>query len=392
MKKQFRVLILLVLFITSITIFISENEVKSKQILPTSKINLSSEVTLLNITNFENFTIYEDDPLISSENTGSQVDFNYYGGLEEYTHENYILHLNKYGNCTYFEIFVSFNYTMAGIADQISFKLVTASYYDYLGNYLGITDLFQEDRLLNNAGIWDAWGASGGKYVAVGYPYDIKDRYETAYGSIGLSGDVTEHLVRNESGLYSELYDKETGDLLISHYWSAGISKPVNYLILSFSSGITGSFSELTVYDLNATLYMTGDELAIDCINPSVSIIAPSTGTIITSENVAVVWSGYDLETGLNSYYVRIDGSSWIDVDLATMYIINGLANGKHIVEVKAVDNSYNYFIANTTFTIDLNGGISSSSLTIPGFSISISISSIGFICFVFLIHRKKKG
>ncbi|HUT82994.1 MAG TPA: hypothetical protein VMZ29_17490 [Candidatus Bathyarchaeia archaeon] len=385
-------MILLLLFLTNITIFTSENRIKSKQISPTTKIALSSEVSILNITNFNNFTIYEDDPLISSENTGSTVDFNYYGGASERISENYILYLDDYGNCSYFDIYVSFNYTLGGIIDQVSFKLVTASYYNYLGDYMGLSDLVQEDRLLNNAGIWDAWGESGGKYVAVGYPNDVKERYETTYGSIGFSGGVTEHLVRNESGLYSEQYDKSTGDLLISHYWATGISKPVNYLILSFASGETGSLSELTVYDLDATLYMTGGELAIDSIKPSVNIIAPSSDTIITSEDVAVVWTGYDLESGLNGYYVRIDGSSWIDVGLDTIYIINGLANGDHIVEVKAVDNNFNYFIASTVFTIDLSGSISNPSVTIPGFSISISLLSIGLIYFTILIRRKKKG
>jgi len=207
------------------------------------------------ISDFQGFTINNDSSYISSQKTDTHIVFDYNGGFtSETTDETYILPLDFYGNCCYFDIYVKFNYSLDGINSMINFQLITGSNYDSLGNYVG-KDYYSRTHYLNYAGIYDAWSGSGGKYEATAFINDVEDEYQTDYGTIGFSGDLTEHLVRNETGLYSLLYDTTTGDLLLGHHWTgSGFNKSVNFLKIFFFSGMNDGEAHATIYDINATL------------------------------------------------------------------------------------------------------------------------------------------
>ncbi|MGC9779706.1 MAG: hypothetical protein HZR80_10730 [Candidatus Heimdallarchaeota archaeon] len=337
----------------------------------------------LQFTDFRAFRLYDDSPHVDSFNTSDEIYFFYNEGSSECESENYVLTWDDYGNCTDFEIFASFNYTMLSIDDLLSFKLITSSYYDYLGNYIGDT-IPSESQYLNFAGIWDGWTGSGGKHVAVAYPNGIKERYETNYGVIGYSGDLTEHLIRNSSGLYSELYDTNTGDLIIGHYWNTGVDKHVNYLSINFASGETVSEATACIYDIFATLWIDG---MIDDNAPSLTITDPTNGTTIESKNVTISWEGSDQDSEINHYEIKIDVEDWIKVGLDTEYTINNIDEGIHEVEVKVIDLFQTFRIESVIFTI-VHPEDTIPTLSIPGFTIFITLLPIVLIP---LLHNFKK-
>jgi parallel beta-helix repeat protein len=94
----------------------------------------------------------------------------------------------------------------------------------------------------------------------------------------------------------------------------------------------------------------------VDTIAPSVQILAPSSGEIITSISLDIEWQGSDTGTGISSYFISIDGSDWINMAYATSYHIASIDEGEHEVRVRLVDNGTNEAIATIGFYIDISG------------------------------------
>ena len=85
----------------------------------------------------------------------------------------------------------------------------------------------------------------------------------------------------------------------------------------------------------------------VDLSSPMINITSPQNGEIIPSNSVSLEWEGYDKYTGINEYYVRIDGGNWSSVGKNTGYIFQNVEDGMHRAEVKAIDEANN---ENTTF------------------------------------------
>ena len=210
---------------------------------------------IVTINDFTDFLLFENNTYITSNNLSSCIDFHYNGGYSGNVQEQYVLPLDAYGNLGYYDISIKFNYTTYDLGDLINFKLFTGSYYDRYRNFIG-KDYANSTNYVSYASIWDAWTGSKGKYTVAAYPNDVRERFETSSGSLDLAGDITEHLVRNETGLYSELYHTISREKIIGHQWSSTIiNKPLNYLLMVFDSGQTDSQADLFAYEISAILY-----------------------------------------------------------------------------------------------------------------------------------------
>ena len=73
-----------------------------------------------------------------------------------------------------------------------------------------------------------------------------------------------------------------------------------------------------------------------DADPPVVSFMSATSAT--SSDQMPISWTGTDLGVGIEGYAVRIDGGNWIDVGTSTSYTFEGLAEGKHTVELMATD------------------------------------------------------
>ncbi|MHA1503161.1 MAG: FG-GAP-like repeat-containing protein, partial [Candidatus Heimdallarchaeota archaeon] len=206
------------------------------------------------ITDFQDFSVYEDESIISSVNGDSYISFNYNGGSSTSSlTEAYVLPLDTYGNCDYFDILIRYNYTTTADDDLIEMKLKLGSFYNFQGMYIG-KDYANQNNVFYSGGVWDAWSSNERKYFVGCEPYDVWEQYTTSDNSLPLSGDITEHLIRNKTGLYVELYDTATNNTILNHNWTDGIDKPINFLYLEFQSGSTNSQAEAIVYEIHAKL------------------------------------------------------------------------------------------------------------------------------------------
>jgi len=97
--------------------------------------------------------------------------------------------------------------------------------------------------------------------------------------------------------------------------------------------------------------------ITADITPPLVTILAPSEGEIIESDTVTVTWNASD-NIGIDGFYVRINGGSWIYAGQDTSMTFGDLENGNYTVEVKAIDLAGNSGIDVVTFKIQYTLGV----------------------------------
>ncbi|MFO7991326.1 MAG: Ig-like domain-containing protein [Thermoplasmata archaeon] len=98
-----------------------------------------------------------------------------------------------------------------------------------------------------------------------------------------------------------------------------------------------------------------------DISDPTVTITSPSNLDVIEEYDVTVYWTGHDDTggSGVLTYYIRIDGGSWVNKELSTNHTYYGLSEGDHNVDVLIYDMAYNSDLDSVTFTIAHSNNIS---------------------------------
>ncbi len=101
----------------------------------------------------------------------------------------------------------------------------------------------------------------------------------------------------------------------------------------------------------NATDNVT---FTVDVTDPNVEIISPGDGDVFSTGNVTVEWTGSDMGSGISHYEIRLNEGEWDNVGTDTEYIFEGLTDGEHTVDVRALDHANNSAVDNVTFIVDL--------------------------------------
>ncbi|MBS3815940.1 MAG: PQQ-binding-like beta-propeller repeat protein [Candidatus Thermoplasmatota archaeon] len=91
----------------------------------------------------------------------------------------------------------------------------------------------------------------------------------------------------------------------------------------------------------------------VDPTAPEVSIIEPAEGSLMNTSDVEVTWIGSDNTSGLSYYEIKKDDGTWKDNGLEDRSLLLELADGVHLVEVRAVDKAGNKKIIEVQFEID---------------------------------------
>ena len=92
----------------------------------------------------------------------------------------------------------------------------------------------------------------------------------------------------------------------------------------------------------------------LDKTFPHITIKSPQNNSYIGTTKITISWSGEDALSGIDHYEIRIDGGNWIDKGTQTSHTLENLTEGKHTVEIKAVDKAGNYGVATLIFYVDL--------------------------------------
>lgn len=83
-----------------------------------------------------------------------------------------------------------------------------------------------------------------------------------------------------------------------------------------------------------------------------VEIITPLNGSILTTHNVTIRWSGSDSGTGIAHYMLKVDDGYWQNVGLINQYTLE-LSDGEHTVWVMMVDGSGSNVTGSISIKVD---------------------------------------
>lgn len=126
-----------------------------------------------------------------------------------------------------------------------------------------------------------------------------------------------------------------------------GVGDGNYYLNVSVSDGSSTDFNSS---DLNVLVDNTG---------PVLSISSPAEGATITVNTVTLEYSGTDNNTGIATYWVSDDGSTWINNSTNTSYDFTNQANGAHtyyVIATDGVDNNSSTGSVSVTVSVSTSG------------------------------------
>ncbi len=83
-------------------------------------------------------------------------------------------------------------------------------------------------------------------------------------------------------------------------------------------------------------------------------IVAPSPLETFLSGEVQAEWQGWNNDSSISGYEVRVDSGPWVNVGMNTTYLMTGLAEGGHTFSVRVWDVAGNNATAQCHFSVDL--------------------------------------
>ncbi|OPX58592.1 MAG: Y_Y_Y domain protein [Methanomassiliicoccales archaeon PtaB.Bin134] len=81
-------------------------------------------------------------------------------------------------------------------------------------------------------------------------------------------------------------------------------------------------------------------------------ILAPSPLETFPSGEVQAEWQGWNNDSSISGYEVRVDSGPWVNVGMNTTYAMTGLSEGGHTFSVKAMDSLSNQITASVAFNV----------------------------------------
>ncbi len=91
----------------------------------------------------------------------------------------------------------------------------------------------------------------------------------------------------------------------------------------------------------------------VDLESPELEILSPEEDQVLDSKDIPLNWQGSDDLSGIESFEVRVDSGEWIDLGTETDYTFEGISDGDHTVEVRAVDEGGNKETQQVSFSVD---------------------------------------
>jgi len=127
--------------------------------------------------------------------------------------------------------------------------------------------------------------------------------------------------------------------------------KPYDEAIVISQDGVhTFMFRAVDVAGNEAIATIT---FAIDTTAPMLSGASPLQGAIVTTSSIEARWSGSDATSGIDHYEIQLDGGPWVSTGYATAYTLEGLADGEHVITIRAIDRAGNTQMMTVTFTVN---------------------------------------
>jgi hypothetical protein len=135
-------------------------------------------------------------------------------------------------------------------------------------------------------------------------------------------------------------------------------------------------------------VFSIGEQFS-DGTPPQIKITKPQNNQVRNDKKLAAAWTGYDAESGIQGYFLKLDDGPWTFVGPETSRMMNITANGRHSLTLRALDNQGN--IAEDTVSFNLEPKTTRGSNTLLTASILVLMVIITIVvCAVYLVRRKR--
>ena len=179
-----------------------------------------------------------------------------------------------------------------------------------------------------------------------------------------------------------------------------------------FGDGTTFSASEPTVvkiwndpgvYPVTLTVYdAAGNQdtdvlfaTVLDITPPVISILSPSSGTLLATSEVEVTWAAVDEGLGLDRIEVRLDaGAPAVVTPPVSSHTFMAVADGHHLLTVTAIDEARNRASVSASFRVETAG----SAFVAPSVTWSLVAAAVtasvgvGYVLYRRYIRRRAPG
>ena len=175
---------------------------------------------------------------------------------------------------------------------------------------------------------------------------DLSITAPSAGSTVGSTVTVTWSGSDSTSGIAQYYVRSDSGS------WVALSPSVTSYTLSGLAAG--GHTASVRAVDAAGNVAETSVAFTVQASVPSVTITAPTSGTVYASTSVTVKWTGSSTSSSIANYLVRLDGGAWTTLPSSTgSYAFTNLAQGGHTVTVRAVDQAGGYKDASVTFVVD---------------------------------------
>jgi len=161
--------------------------------------------------------------------------------------------------------------------------------------------------------------------------------------------------VLNDTDVTIEWTGSDAGSGLLDGFWIIVDAQPSLHVGDTFLYQLylsPGSHHvTVTAEDMAGNQGADSIDIEIDITSPSLEIITPQEGQLIEEEEVTVTWEGTD-DSGLKGYWVRLDSDSWVSKQMDQEHTFGPLADGDHLVSVRAEDVAGNSVTKSINLTV----------------------------------------
>jgi|GEM_PF-4294065 len=128
-----------------------------------------------------------------------------------------------------------------------------------------------------------------------------------------------------------------------------------SYLDDEVEPGVTYGYSIFANNSLVTGDRSTYISVMLDTFPPDVQVISPGDGVVIGSDTVLVEWVGFDNESDIDHYELRLDFGEWLSKGLLTEHRFFDLGEGMHTIELRATDTAGHIGLAESRFIVDMS-------------------------------------
>ncbi len=168
-----------------------------------------------------------------------------------------------------------------------------------------------------------------------------------AGGSYSTSSSVRVNWTGSDSGsgIAGYQYRIDSGD------WSAISFATIGHTFTGLSDAV--HTVDVCCYDNASNVQMRSVSFTVDTVDPILVIDNPANHYVTNSTSVTFYWNGTDATAGLQGYQYQIDGTGYSATVGDISHVYDGLTNGVHRIDVKAIDKAARTTVKSVNVTVD---------------------------------------